>query len=97
MAGLAVTPDQLNSLAGQITKSAGDISGLHKALKGQLSPLFGSDWKGAASGQFTELYTKFDQSATSLTEALSGIGQLLKTAGDSYAQAEAQIASSFRG
>lgn len=97
MAGLAVTPEQLNTLSGQVTKNAGDIEGLHKALKGQLMAVAGADWKGAAAGQFQELYNKFDQSATSLTEALRGIGQLLGNAGKSYAEAEAQIASSFRG
>jgi WXG100 family type VII secretion target len=98
MAGnLKVTPEQLHALSGQIAKTAGDVHGMHQALKGQLSPLFGADWVGTASGQFQELYTKFDTNATGLTEALEGIGKLLASAGTSYAEAEAQIANTFRG
>jgi WXG100 family type VII secretion target len=96
MAGnLTVTPEQLNALSSQVTKTSGEVHGMHTALKGQLGPLFGADWKGSASGQFQQLYEKFDKNATGLTEALSGIGQLLSAAGTSYAEAEAQIARTF--
>jgi WXG100 family type VII secretion target len=96
MAGLAVTPEQLNALAGQVSKSAGEIQGMHQGLKSNLSPLFGMDWKGAASAQFTQLYEQFDKSATSLNEALVGIGNLLNSAGHAYAEAEQSIAGTFR-
>lgn len=95
--GLKVTPEQLQALSGTVVKTAGDVDGMHKALKGQLSPLFGADWSGTASGQFQTLYEQFDRNATGLTQALEGIGKLLGAAGQSYAQAEQQIASSFRG
>jgi WXG100 family type VII secretion target len=98
MAGnLTVTPEQLNALSGQVTKSAGEIRGMHQGLKSNLAPLFGMDWKGAASAQFQSLYEQFDKSANSLTDALEGIGRLLSSAGQSYAEAEQQIASTFRG
>lgn len=98
MAGnLKVTPEQLHALSGQVIKTSGDVHGMHQALKGQLGPLFGADWAGTASGQFQELYQKFDQNATGLTQALEGIGRLLGAAGTSYAEAEAQIANTFRG
>jgi WXG100 family type VII secretion target len=97
MPGLKVTPDQLHALSGQIAKTAGEVDGMHKGLKGQLSPLFGAEWSGTASGQFQQLYTQFDQNATGLTQALEGIGKLLGAAGSSYAEAEAQIANTFRG
>jgi 6 kDa early secretory antigenic target len=93
--GLVVTAEQLEALSGTMAKAAGEIAGAHQALKNQLQPLFGSDWKGMASGRFTQLYEQFDQSATKLNEALQGIAQLLGAAGRSYAQAESQIAQSF--
>jgi WXG100 family type VII secretion target len=95
--GLVVTPQQLEALSGTIAKTAGEIDGVHKALKGQLSPLFGADWVGTASGRFQQLYTEFDTSATKLNQALEGISQLLGAAGRSYAAAEQQIAQSFSG
>jgi WXG100 family type VII secretion target len=95
MAGLKVTPEQLNSLASQVIKTAGEIHGTHQALKSSLGPLFGADWSGTASGQFQTLYTQFDKNATGLTQALEGIGKILNAAGTSYAEAEAQIARTF--
>jgi early secretory antigenic target protein ESAT-6 len=95
--GLVVTPAQLEALSSTIAKTAGEVHGLHSALKGQLSPLFGADWVGTASGRFQQLYTDFDTSATKLNEALQGISQLLGAAGRSYAEAESQIAQSFSG
>jgi WXG100 family type VII secretion target len=97
MAGLTVAPEQLNALAGQVSKSAGEIQGMHQGLKTNLSPLMGMDWKGSASAQFTQLYNQFDKSAQSLNEALVGIGKLLDAAGHAYADAEQQIAGTFRG
>ena len=68
----------------------------HNSLKSQLSPLFGADWSGTASAQFSALYEKFDQHAKGLNDALAGIGLLLHSAGANYASAEHQIAASFR-
>ncbi len=69
---------------------------MQQTLRSQLSPLFGTDWTGAAAAQFGSLYDQFDQHARGLSDALDGIGQLLGKAGSSYADVEAQIASSFR-
>jgi WXG100 family type VII secretion target len=96
MAALKVTPDQLQSLSGSVSRISADVRGSHQNLKGQLSPLFGADWSGQAAAQFTALYDQFDQHAKGLSDALDGIGQLLSRAGATYADAEQQIASSFR-
>lgn len=93
---LKVTPEQLTTMSGSVQRTAHEVAGSHNALKSQLSPLFGADWSGAASAQFAGLYEKFDQHAKGLNEALSGIGVLLHGAGKNYAEAEQQIASSFR-
>lgn len=93
---LKVTPDQLTTMAGSVNRTATDVAGSHATLKHQLSPLFGADWSGAASAQFSALYENFDVHARGLSEALTGIGTLLRSAGMTYASAEQQIASSFR-
>jgi WXG100 family type VII secretion target len=93
--GLVVTPAQLEALSSTIAKTAGEVHGLHTALKNQLTPLYGAEWVGTASQRFQQLYNDFDASATKLNEALEGISQLLGAAGQSYAQAEQQIAQSF--
>ncbi len=94
--GLKVTPAQLQSLSGSVGRTSSDVRGSHQSLKGQLAPLFGADWSGAAAARFTALYDQFDQHAKGLSDALDGIGQLLNRAGSSYADVEQQIAASFQ-
>ena len=96
MSGLKVSPSQLGALSGAVGRVSSEIRGEHQTLRGQLSPLFGADWSGAAAAQFTTLYEQFDQHARGLSDALDGIGQLLGHAGTTYAEAESAIAASFR-
>ena len=46
--------------------------------------------------QFMTLYEQFDQHAKGLSDALDAIGVVLGRAGHTYAEAEQQIAASFR-
>jgi WXG100 family type VII secretion target len=96
MSSLKVTPAQLEALGGSTHRVCAQVRGEHQSLKTQLTPLFGADWSGAASAQFTQLYEAFDQHAKGLCEALDGIGALLVRAGATYADVEQQIAASFR-
>jgi WXG100 family type VII secretion target len=96
MSGLKVTPEQLAALSGAVGRVSGEIRGEHHRLKGQLAPLFGAEWVGIASAQFGGLYERFDQHARGMSDALDGIGILLARAGQTYAEAERQIAASFR-
>jgi WXG100 family type VII secretion target len=96
MSGFRVTPSQLQSMSGTVSRVSNDVRGQHVALKSQLSPLFGSEWSGAAAAQFADLYQQFDQSAKNLSDALDGIGRLLNSAGVAYADVEASIAATFR-
>lgn len=96
MSGLRVTPAQLEGLSAAVGRTSADIRAQQSGLRAQLSPLFGADWTGAASAQFTALYEQFDSSARGMSDALDGIGALLGRAGVSYAEVEQQITASFR-
>jgi|SRR5689334_4887059 WXG100 family type VII secretion target len=95
--GLKVSPHQLSALGGTCNRTASDVRGRHQALRGQLTPLFGVDWSGAAASQFASLYEQFNRNSEGLSAALEGIGRLLNQAGSSYDAVEQQIAASFRG
>ncbi len=95
MADLRVTPSQLAELAGAVSRVSAQVRDEHQGLKARLAPLFGTDWSGAAAGQFTALYEQFDAHARGMSDALDGIGALLARAGTAYADVEAQIAASF--
>ncbi|HEX2904168.1 MAG TPA: WXG100 family type VII secretion target [Jatrophihabitans sp.] len=96
MNGFKVTPQQLSTLGVSCDRTATEVRGQHVALRGQLSPLFGTEWSGAAAAQFAELYDQFNANAQGLSQALEGIGRLLGQAGQSYAAVEQQITASFR-
>jgi WXG100 family type VII secretion target len=96
VSSLKVTPAQLEALGGTAHRVSSDVRGQHQQLKSQLSPLFGADWVGAASAQFTSLYENFDLHARGLCDALDGIGALMVRAGTSYADTEQSIAATFR-
>jgi WXG100 family type VII secretion target len=96
MSVLKVTPEQLTTLSSSVSRVSTEVRSEHQTLRGQLSPLFGAEWSGAAAAQFTALYEQFDQHARGLSDALDGIGLMLGRAGTSYAEIEQQIASSFR-
>jgi WXG100 family type VII secretion target len=96
MTGLRVTPAQLETLGGSVGRVSADVRAQHQSLRGQLSPLFGADWSGAAAARFAALYEQFDLHARGMSDALDGIGMLLGRAGSAYAEVEAQIATSFR-
>lgn len=96
MSSLKVTPGQLEALGSTTHRVCADVRAEHQSLKAQLSPLFGADWSGLAAAQFAALYENFDQHARGLADALDGIAALLVRAGGQYADAEQQIAASFR-
>jgi WXG100 family type VII secretion target len=96
MSVLRVTPDQLSTLSTTVAHVSSAVRAEHESLRTQLTPLFGSDWAGAAAAQFTALYEQFDQHARGMSDALDGIGRLLARAGTSYAEVEQSIAASFR-
>lgn len=95
MSGFKVSPDQLQALGAQCGSTAAGVRESHAGLRGQLAPIMGADWSGAAAARFAELFGQFEASAASLTQALDGIGQLLANAGRSYADVEQAIAGSF--
>ena len=96
MSGIKVTPEQLQTLAGQVSRGSSEIEGQLRALGNTVSPLVGGDWAGQAQQRFTALWDEWQRSAQGLTHALDGISQRTGQAGQSYAQAEQQIAASFR-
>ncbi|MDQ6873826.1 MAG: WXG100 family type VII secretion target [Actinomycetota bacterium] len=95
--GIKVTPEQLHQLSGSVQRGSGDIDGALSSLTGQVSPLVGGEWAGAASQQFNALWERWQRAAKELNSALHGISQLLNNAGVAYAEAERSIAGSFRG
>jgi WXG100 family type VII secretion target len=87
---LKVTAEDLHQLAGSVARGSADIDQELSGLRGQLTPL-ASEWEGAASAKFQQLWDEWQKSAAGLREALDGIGKLLSSAADTYSQAEQSV------
>jgi WXG100 family type VII secretion target len=94
MAGIRVTPEQLQGMSGRVSSGASNIEGELSSLAGSLAPL-GGEWAGVAQQRFEALWAEWQRSARGLHEALTGISTLLNQAGVHYAEAEHAIAGSF--
>jgi WXG100 family type VII secretion target len=91
---IRVTPEQLQSIAGQLNAGASSIEGTLRQLSGQVAPL-GSDWAGVAQQRFITLWEQWQRDGAGLHQALIGIAQLMQQAGTHYESTEQGIASSF--
>jgi early secretory antigenic target protein ESAT-6 len=95
MAGnIKVTPEQLQSIAGQLNGGASNIEQINSQLQSQVAPL-GSDWAGVAQARFHELWAEWQRSSRGIQEALHGISQLMSQASANYADTEQAVAQSF--
>ena len=95
MAGnIRVTPEQLQSIAGQLNSGASNIESINSQLQSQVAPL-GSDWAGVAQARFHELWAEWQRSSRGIQEALHGISGLMTQASANYADTEQAVAQSF--
>lgn len=87
MAGIRVTPEELEAQAAQVTSQAEQVSQVLSTLQGQVSDL-GSRWEGAGSTGFQALFEEWRQGALRIHEAMTGISSLLNQGAAAYRQAD---------
>ena len=90
MAGIRVTPEELETQAGQVTSQSEQVSQILSTLQGQVADL-GSRWEGAGSAGFQALFEEWRQSATRVHEAMTGISSLLNQGAAAYRQADEAV------
>lgn len=91
-----VTTEDLHRVAGQLESGSVSIFEQLDALRGQIDGLVDASWEGAASQSFRELYEQWNSSGRQLSEALSGIGQMLGGTAEAYEVTEQDLAARFR-
>ena len=94
MPNIAVTPEQLQSVSGQLNAGAANIESTLSQLASQVAPLQ-SEWQGVAQARFQELWAEWQRSSRGIQEALHGISQLTQQAAVNYDETEQGIAASF--
>ena len=94
MPNIAVTPEQLQSVASQLDAGASNIESTLSQLASQVAPL-STEWQGVAQARFQELWAEWHRSSQGIQHALHGISQLTRQAGANYEETEHSIAASF--
>jgi WXG100 family type VII secretion target len=95
MPNIVVTPEQLQSVGGQLNAGASNIESILSQLAAQVAPLQ-SEWQGVAQARFQELWAEWHRSSRGIQEALHGISQLTQQAGTHYETNGTTVAQSFR-
>ena len=84
----------LNTMAGQCQAEAADTASRHATLSAGINSSVLEGWTDSqAAVQFTELYEKWRLSSQGVSEALTGMGQLLTNVSSAYQQHEAEMAA----
>jgi WXG100 family type VII secretion target len=95
MALIKVTSEDLATVAAQLSSGSEEIDSELARMRGLVQGLVASDWQGAASSAFDNLYQQWNTSAANLREALDGISRLVANAATAYASTEQQIQQSM--
>ena len=96
MADIKVTSEELRNVSGQLATGSASVSEQLESMKRQVDALVSSNWQGAASASFNDMYTQWNTSAAQLTEALQGISQMLNSSAQAYEDTEQGLESTFR-
>lgn len=96
MADIKVTSEELRNVSGNLTAGSGTVTEQLEAMKRQVDTLVSSNWQGAASASFTDLYTQWNTSAGQLRDALNGIATMLNSSAQAYEDTERGLESTFR-
>jgi WXG100 family type VII secretion target len=84
----------LNAMAGRCQGEAADTAARHATLSAGISSSVLEGWTDSqAAVQFSELYEKWRMSSQGVSEALTGMGQLLSGVASAYQQHEAEMAA----
>jgi WXG100 family type VII secretion target len=84
----------LNTMAGQCQAEAADTTGRHATLSAGINSSVLEGWTDSqAAVQFSELYEKWRLSSQGVSDALTGMGQLLNSVASAYQQHETEMAA----
>ncbi|MCZ2829690.1 WXG100 family type VII secretion target [Modestobacter sp. VKM Ac-2986] len=84
----------LTTMAGQCQAEAADTTARHATLSAGINSSVLEGWTDSqAAVQFSELYEKWRLSSQGVSDALTGMGQLLNSVAAAYQQHETEMAA----
>lgn len=97
MAQIVVTADELDNVASQLNNGASDVLQQFNVLKAAVENLVSGGWQGSASQAYQDTYTRWNQGAQQVHDALLQISQMLHGAANTYRETEASLTSQLKG
>ncbi|MDQ6613797.1 MAG: WXG100 family type VII secretion target [Actinomycetota bacterium] len=95
MADIKVTSEELHSVSSSLQHGSEDVANQLAQMRSQVQGLVDSNWQGAASNSFRDLFDKWHKGAADVKEALDGISHMLGSAADTYERTESELARSM--
>jgi len=93
---LKVTSEQLQSVSSQLATGKEDVQQQLASMEAKVRGLVDSDWTGAASDAFRDLWDKWHSGAAQLRDALDGISSMLHQTAQAYQKTEDELAHQLR-
>lgn len=98
MANVNVTYEQMDSAAGKLESGQTEIEGQLSALKAQVDQLVNDGYvTDSSSKAFSQSYEEFNTGAKQVIEGLTGMAKYLRTAAQTFEEADSQLANALKG
>lgn len=98
MANVNVTYEQMDSAAGKLESGQTEIEGQLSALKAQVDQLVNDGYvTDSSSKAFSQSYEEFNNGARQVIEGLTGMAKYLRTAAQTFQDADQQLANALKG
>jgi len=96
MAGIIVTPEELESLSSRIGSASQEVQGIIGKLLSEVNALEGS-FVGQGANAFRNLHQQWNTGANQTREGMEGLAHFLKSAADAYRTTDQQIGAAGGG
>ena len=98
MANVNVTYEQMTTAAGKLEAGQAEIEGQLGELKAQVDDLVNNGYvTDSSSKAFQQSYDEFNQGARQVIEGLTGMGKYLRTAAQTFEEADTTLANALKG
>lgn len=98
MANVNVTYEQMTTAAGKLEAGQAEIEGQLAELKAQVDDLVNNGYvTDSSSKAFQQSYDEFNTGARQVIEGLTGMGKYLRTAAQTFEEADTTLANALKG
>jgi WXG100 family type VII secretion target len=95
MAGFVTETSQMQTAAAHVDDVTAQISSLLSSLRAEVATA-PAHFKGSAAATFQQLMTQYDLDAAKLREALTGIAEQIRAAGQTYGSQDTAQSAALR-